>query len=354
MTVEMSFASTKGSYTFDKDEMPLLSRRIDFRRTEQGYGTRRIVCELAGFIDRNSHNDVMLEYEKLIKVVKCNDAEFVYTSSSENGVVQEIIHKRVYIDAYTDPADWKEYQGEYVINFHYFEPADYSTADLGITASYQTTDTLYTFDPPPLWSSGIKPNRTSWRAPTKTPSGQKISSEATITLQGQLTADPNQTLKGKIDALEHAFLLDGTLNYGGWSNVVRVDDVQIPSTFPHDFCDYSIILKYDLEQIYHFQSKRSFSRIHYYPKIKEYPFCGTRRVQLFFPSSQIVRYYIHIQAASVSACRGLLANEAALLVYPGGIEMEGGTDDWDDTEASVTVAFTKWYADWILNNLGGT
>jgi hypothetical protein len=356
MPASMQFTSSLGNFQFAGDEMPLLSRRIEYQRHgDQGYGNRKINCDLQGFFDRNNHFDIMQAYTSLINIIKANDAMFLYSTSSSAGSVKEIINKRVYLDGYADPADWKEYQGDYTLAFHYFEPADFSIADLGIAVSYQTTVGLYTFVQPPFWQASIKPNRTSWRAPRFTPSGKPISSEATITLTGQLTtAGGHPDLKAQVEDLRNAFQLDGTLNYGSWSNAVRVETIDIPQTFPRDYCEFSLALKYDLQDVYNFQSTRSFSRLHAFPKIKEYPWCGTRRIQTFFPSAQTVRYYISIQAASISAARSLLANEALALITPNGIEMEGGVEEWNDTDLSVTLTCTKFYDPPILNNLANT
>lgn len=353
--VTMQFSSAKGNFIFPKDEMPLLGRKIEYmRQADQGHSNRKINCDMNGFFDRRNHADIMAAYKSLIEIIKCNDAEFVYTTTDSLGVTADIIRKRVYIDSYTDPAEWKEYQGEYSINFHYFEQPDFAIADLGIAASYQTAAGLYTFAIPPNWQHSLKPSRSSFRASRFTPAGGVLSSEATITLTGTITGNSHSEMKTKIDELRDAFKLDGTLNYGAWSNAVRVDSVDIPQTFPRDYCNFSLSLKYDLTNIYAFKSTRSFSRIHGFPKIKEYPYCGTRRVQTFYPSAQTVRYSIHIQSSSIASCRSLLANEAFILITPGGIEMEGGTEDWDDTDLSVTLNCTKFYDPPLLGNLPNT
>lgn len=351
-TASMQFTSVKGDFIFTKDEMPLLGRRIEYmRQSDQGYSNRRVNCDMSGFFDRRHHADVMAAYKLLIDIIKANDALFVYTTTDPLGVVTDIIRKRVYVDNYADPADWKEYQGDWTLSFHYFEPPDFSLADLGIVASYQTAATLYPFEQTPNWSHSLKPNRTSFRASRFTPSGGTISSEATITLTGTLTADDHAALSVKVNNLLQALQLDGTLHYGAWSSQARVDGYEIPQTFPRDYCNYSITFKYDITNIYSFKATRSFSRLHSFPKIKEYPYCGTRRIQTFFPSAQTVKYYIHIQSASLAAARSLLANEAMLLITPGGLEMEGGTEDWDDTELSVTLNCTKFYDPPLLSNL---
>lgn len=352
MSVIMSFSSTTGSFSFPAEEMPLFGRRLEFQRKgDQGYGNRRINCELQGFFDRKSHEEIIQAYQELLNVIKANDAEFVYNVTG----IGDVIRKQVYIDSYADPADWKEYQGDYSINFHYYEQPDFSTATLGITASYvPDTGGAYQFVQTPMWSSSLKPTRTSWRSPSTTLGGTQIGGEASIQLTGQLTADSYSQMKQKVDELMAAFSYDGTLHYGTWSSPVRVDDIQVPQSFPRDFLDYTISLKYDTQDLIEFKSKANYSRVHLQPKIKEYPFCGTRRIRLFNPSAQQVNYYIFIRAKTLALARTHLANEAANLIVPGGIEMPGGTEEHSDDERTITLSCTKYYDTPILNNVAGS
>lgn len=350
MTVAMSFASVNGLYEFNAEEMPLFGRRLDYQRQqEQGYGNRRVSCNLAGFFDRRNHKDMMTAYQALLHVIKANDCEFVYRIDTA-----DIIRKRVYMANYTEPSDWKEFQGDYSIEFYYFEQPNFSVADLGIAASYTSPTGNYVFKQTPLWSAGSRSTRSSWRSSMFTPSGQPISTEATITLTGQLTADDYPGLKAEVDLLSAAFQSDGTLNYGSWTNIVRVESLEIPAVFPREFCFYTIVLKYDLADIYEFEATATFSRIHKFPKIKEYPFCNFRSVRQFNDSGQTVNYFISVTGANVAAARTLLANEAFNLVAGGGIEMEGGNEVWDYVKNKVSLSISKFHEQPVVPNLPGT
>lgn len=349
----MQFVSSTGTFTFDREFMPLIGRRVGYaRQGDQGYaGNKRIDCTLNGFFYSISHKEVVDRYQALLAILKCNDAHFVYRTDDQTIIVD----KQVYIDDYAEPVDWKQYSGEYSLAFHYFELPTHTLSDLGIQAVYSpSTGPPYTFNPVPNWSGSFKPNRPNWRGPRVTPSGQPLASETTVTLTGRLAADDHAALKNKVDALTGALQYDGTLNYGVWTNQVRVEDFQIPSTFPRNYVDYQIVLKYDSPGIIKFSSKRSVSRLHNHPKITELPLCGTVRTLLFTPLGQTINYYFNIQAMSIPAARTLLINEVQAMIFSGGIELEGGREEWDDSQNEVTLTCSKYYFPPVVNNLQGS
>lgn len=61
---------------------------------------------------------------------------------------QTLLQPSVYVEGFTDPVDWKQYDGEYTLTLYYFDEHTHPTGDLGIAASYVTTAGTYTFDPP--------------------------------------------------------------------------------------------------------------------------------------------------------------------------------------------------------------
>lgn len=371
--VLMQFVSATGTYTFNGERMPLFSRRVEFTRpTDQGHGGRKIVCTLSGFIEGLYHQKVIEQYKALINVLKANDAKFTYKgdNSSQYDVM---VDQRVYIDDYAEPTDWKSYQGDYNIVFHYFEQPNFTDTDLGIRVIFtpsarekqddeQKSDiydnqipTPYTFDPPPLWDFNLHVSRENWRGPRTTYYGKTIANEIGITLTGRLYADDYAGLKTKIDLLQKVFGgYDGQLSYGSWTNNVRIEDVRIPTVFPRNYCDYQILMRYDTTGVKAFKCRRRLARLHNYPKITELPWCNTVRVQQFAPLGQTVNYYFYIKAVSIAQCYSLLANEAQAYVTPGGIELEGGTCDEDEQEMSLTVSFQKYYREPIKQNTAGT
>jgi hypothetical protein len=349
----MQFVSNTGTYTFDQEAMPLIGRRVEYaRQSDQGQaGNRRINCTLNGFFYKNSHKDVVAEYKKLLDVLKCNDAKFTYKTDN----LTTVLDQRVYIDGYDEPVDWKQYTGDYNLSFHYFEQPNHLLADLGITAIYSpNTGAPFNFETTPHWAASFKPNRANFRAPRVTPSGQAIANETQVTLEGRLAADDHVALRNKAEALTQALQYDGVLNYGAWTNNVRVEGFSIPTTFPRNYLDYQIVFKYDSPGIIEFRSKREIGRIHGSPKITEIPFCGTVRTQVFPVLGQEISYFFSLRAMTISAARTALANEVANMVITGGIEMPGGKEIWDDSEPQVTLNFTKYYFPYVVNNLAGS
>lgn len=371
--VLMQFYSSTGTYTFDGDHMPLFSRRVDYMRPlDQGYGGRKMLCTLSGFFDGQQHTDIVSSYQQLLKVIKCNDVKFTYKGDA--GPLNDMItEKRVYMDDYSEPTDWKEYQGDYNLAFHYFEEPNANTADLGIIAKYQPklhprqTDPSksevyvsdgdpaeYTFDPVPYWDCRLSSNREDWHGDKVSAYGRPISNEMTVTLSGRLHSDTHDNLKKKIDALHKAFEYDGQLAYGGFINDVKVVEVSIPTTFPRDYVDYQIVLKYNTTGIIKFISKRRIARRHNFPKITELPWCNTVRVQQFQPLGQQVNYYMQVQATTLALAKTYMANEASMIVVPNGIELDGGTHEEDDNNNTVTLSFSKYYTSPIQQNITNT
>jgi hypothetical protein len=368
--VFMQFVSTTGTFTFDGESMPLFGRRLEYTRaTDQGHGGRKINCTLQGFVEGKQHTDVIKAYQKLLDVIKCNDVKFTYKADQTTDIM---VDQRVYMDDYSDPVDWKEYQGDYSIAFHYFEKPNFTATDLGIVVKYiPKADPLqtdpqhpsvyisnipqtYEFDPPPLWAAEQKKNRAGSRAPAVTAFGRIIAEEATIVLTGRLFADNHHDIRQKIDLLRDAFKWDGSLIYGEWQNDVRVEDLQIPTTFPRNYCDYTIVLKYDTKDIIEFRSRRRISRLHKYPKITEIPACGVVRVQEFSTLGQTINYFIYIRCMTNALARSLLSQEVSNLIIPGGVELEGGSEEWDDSERSVTLSCSKYYVQPPIPNIQGS
>ena len=349
MAVTMTINSVNGLYTFPADEMPLIQRRVEYaRQGDVGYSLRRRNVTLSGFFLRNSHAEIMSAYQELLRIVNANDATLVYSIGTE-----DIINNQVYIDDYTEPEDWKEYEGNYQISMHYFEVPKQGT-ELGIQASYTSPGGTFHFDPTPNWSGGFKRIRPDFRSPVTTPSGQALTSEQSQTLTGWLVAPDAAQMQTKINELAQVCGQDGQLQYGAWINNVRIEDLQLPNTFPRDFCPYTIVFKYDTSNIIEYESTRSIARVHNNPKFIVNPYCGTKYAKEYAESPQEITYSIRLRAYTVASAREFLANEASFLIEPGGVEVPGGTEVWSDMNTSVAFTCTKWYPNAVIPNLAGT
>lgn len=367
--VLMQFASAGGAYQFGPDEVPLFSRRVDYMRPlDQGYGGRKLICTLSGFFEGKEHTDIIGKYKQLINVIKANDVTFTYRG--DNTTLSDVmVEQRVYMDDYVEPTDWKEYQGDYNLTFHYFEQPTAANT-LGIIAKYQPKlnskqqdpakpdiyvsggdPAAYTFDPVPYWDCRLATTREDWHGEKVTAYGRSLANEMSVTLTGRLHSDSHANLKKKIDALHKAFEYDGQLTYGEFINDVKVVDISIPTTFPRDYVDYQITLKYNTSGVLKFVSKRRIARLHNFPKITELPWCNTVRVKEFAPLGQQINYYIQLQATSMATCRSLLVNEAKMIVIPNGIELDGGTQEEDDNTNTITLSFSKYYKTPVLSNI---
>lgn len=351
MPPTISITNNTDTYVFTAREMPLISRRVnDNRRVENGPNRRTVSVRLSGFFTGAMHSDVVTKYQNLLKVLKSNEVYLTYT----DGVTTIYDDKRCFPSGYTEPQDWKQYSGDYNFNLLLYEQGNNDTT---ISASYVSTGGTYTFDPIPIWSSSYSPNRNSPYSNRYTPNQALIAREATIELTGFVTVEgpDHVAIAADMQLLRDALKHDGTLNYGSWSDEVRVVNANIPPVFPTDYYEYSITFAYQLEsEIYKFESKRTYPRIHKHPLIKNHPYCFRRTVKEFNTSGQLVQYVLSVWSKDITTCRAKLSSEAANLISPGGIEMPGGSEQWDDQNNSVILTIPKYYDQPVLANLSGT
>lgn len=338
-------------YVFEPEELPLISRRIDSQHLDdQGPSFRRINVTLNGFFYSNSLHENMLKYADLLSVLKSNEIKLTYTDG-----VNTIYDGMVWVDDYTDPSEWKQYKGTYSINLHYFETSDQPNADLGIIASYVSAGGTFTFNPPPLLDIGAK--RTPyWRASDFTPSGLPITREGEIHLDGFMTAANHTALMGLRQQLFNACSMAGVLNYGAFSAYAPVVELKCPSVFPRLKCPFQMALKYNIGfGVRRLETSRSIPRVHNNPLIRERPQCGLPPdVRELGQSGQEIRFNFVIEGDDMPTLRAILATEASYAIYPGGIELPGGTQEESDAAMSISLNIVKFYPIPIIPNLAGT
>lgn len=340
---EISFGVTTGF-----KRIPLVSRRINNERSEkQAYAVRTVNITLSGFVTGNNHSEVVALYQQLKSLLSKNDVRITYSSGST--VI--LNNERIWLDSINEPSDWKQYQGDFEIGLHYIENICYED-DFGISASYiPDVGSSYSFSPVPLWQKSSKPGREAPGSSRFTPSGSRRGNEVTLVLTGDLVAESSILLAQKMDALNDAFKYDGTLNYGAWSEDVRVVSMpQFTSVLPARTVGYSITLVY-WDSAIQFQSTRiTFSRIHRFPKIKNRLYCGRNEVTEYHTSGQFITYSFKLRAITLADSRTLLANEMATTIYANGVELEGGTEVHEDDD-TIVATVKKYHNTPILANL---
>lgn len=341
----MTVAMTLGGVDLGPN-FPIYSRAFEYiRPDDQGPSIRKVNISIAGFLEADNHGEIMALYETIKNIVDTNDTTFTYTADGTT----IYNNKAVVIDGYTEPED-AEYAklvlGDYGIQFHYYEN---NTDTIPISCTYTpSSGPAYTFEKVPKWSRSIKPERESYRSPLR-------GSVVTIALSGMLYADTHTSLMTKIEALQTAFSKDGTLTYGLFTNtIMRVNHCDIQPVVPMNFAYFDIELAYDIGTNTTLKRSMRINRIHHNPVVTEEPGCGRRVVELMNRSSQEINYSISIQANSLTECRELLSTEAAFMIEPGGIEMPGGTENWDLDNFRVELSVTKLYTTPIIGNLPGT
>lgn len=316
---------------------PLVSRTYEpIRVSEQGPSFKKVTIILSGFVEGLNSEEVVEVTEIIAAIAALNDTLFTYINGGETLYDD----KKVYISGYSEPQDAEHARnraGDYSISLYYFEN---SLDDVDITCTYGA----YTFDKTPKWGRDISQNRES-------PRGELRGSTATITLSGVLYEDNHSDLMASIAALTAAFNQDALLTYGVFAQTVRSSGVSISEEVMSQYAYFSVNLSYDIGEVVELRKKRSFSRIHNNPVITDQPFCDTRIIDFMNLSGQFVTYRMSLAAETIATARGLLSTELAGWVEPGGIEMPGGTEDWDEDNASVQVSIIKFYNTGILANI---
>lgn len=340
---------------------PLFQRTFEVMRpNSQGHSFKRVNLQFDGFFVGDDHKQIIAQYQALAAMLDNNDTTFSYaTTSPEFGTVTLYDEKRVYVDAYSEPSDWKEYDGTYSFSLYYFEAMGNEKSDLGLTASLGS----YTFDPLaiPSFARQTSPIIGDYNDRVL-PIGQTTPAVAvTITLNGFLivpanSTDPVTDLYNLMQALESALEASNRImnfNYGPFSATVRVMDFSIQETVPRVEANYSITLQYHTFNVWDLQVSYEISRIHWNPVIKEQPKCNSRSIQLMNRSGQRITYNLSIKADTLSNARSQLATEVAARMIPGGYELEGGTESQNENTNTVSVSISRFYSTPIILNIGG-
>ena len=340
------------SYTWpDNGNLPLVERRIiNERRLTEGASTRTRSFNLSGFFTGDTHDEVMQKFN-LLHAICSDNTVFVSYTDGVNIILQD---QMMYVDSINEPGDWKQYIGDYQIEMHYREEPLNNANDLIIAASYIPDDApVYNFELPPFWKSSTAPSRRDTNQRRSSPAGERIGDNVEVTLTGSLTAANPQALKVKMDTMTAAFQADGILNYNNWSNKVRVVSAPVfDESFPTQVVRYTITLSYNNAKIHSMSSKRTITRIHQFPKIRDRIYCNNRKITLFdLKSGQTITYSISIKADDTQIARTILINEVANMIHPNRVEMPGGTEDQDDDSGTVSIKVIKFYDKPIYDNI---
>lgn len=326
------------------DNFPHYSQTFEpVRVSDQGGSFRKVNISLAGFIQGRNSEEVLEIYEIIATVGALNDTLFTY----KDGLHTVHDNKKVYVAGYAEPQDGEHAKyrvGDYSISLYYYED---SVDSIGIECTYGD----YTFDKTPKWGRSFTRNRESHRSPEPAGEGLIQGSTSTVTLSGIIFRENHADLMAAIDELTEAFSEDRTLTYGVFSQSVHVSGVDIAEDVKSQFAFFSINLTYDIGEIVELRRKISFSRIHNNTVITEQPFCNSRLIQHMNVSGQFVTYRLSLTAENIVTARNLISVEAANLVEPGGIEMQGGEEGWDEDNARVDLTIIKFYNSAILPNI---
>lgn len=353
--IRLQTSIDNSTYEFPANDMPLVTRRVAYQRLgDQGPAYRRMNVTLSGYFQGNNHIEVMQQLQNLQNFVRANQIKLYYHDGSQ----VLIDNKMCYVEDFSEPEDWKEYDGRYSISLYYFEDCQHPALDQQIAVSYASSAGTFTFNPAPVISNRLRKRRADFRSNETTFAGVQIGQQANITLTGFVKSTNYTTLKGISDQMAAAFSRDGQLTYGTFIVPVRIEDIQIPPVFPKEIFDYTISLAYDIGEAFaSFSMKREFSRIHNNPQIRDRSYCNLPPYVLTLgESGQTIRYSFEAEAAvgyDITNLRSLLVNEMLLSVFTGGIELEGGREVWDDQRNTVSLSFSRFYPTPILANLGG-
>lgn len=311
----------------DVENVPSIERSVAFSRpTDQGYSeSYRIPLVLKGFIEGNSHSEVMTQYEKIKNCFGRNDLRMTYKIGNDY-IYNNVL---VYVDSFVEPSEWKEYNGDFIVNLHFFE-VPCLQFDLGIRSYYHNDDgILFTFEPPPLWEANTTPSRPDTNDPIITPFGRRRASKFVGSLHGTLHESNQATLKSKMEQLSTVFQRDGELMYNGWTNKVRITSgLVFNRVFPRDYATWSVGFSYYDSDIEEFEMERSFSNVHRHTKITTRLYCLKTEVEQFHESGQFVDYNLTLKSSTRQLARTMLYSEINKVVSPNGYLMSGGGENW--------------------------
>lgn len=342
-------------------DFPLFQRTIEIARNNtQGHAFKKVNLQFDGFITGDDHKQIAAKYAQLMAMLDNNDTTLTYTvTSTEFGTVTLYDEKRVYIDGYSEPIDWKEYDGSYSFTLYYYEALANDKSDLGLSASIGA----YTFDPKaiPSWSRNVQPFVGDYNDRVL-PIGQTTpATNVTITLTGFLivpasSTDPVSDLHNMMQALEVSLQANNrvmTLVYNDFSATVRVMDFSIQETVPRTQANYTIVCQYHTLTVWDLKVSYGISRVHWNAVIKEMPKCNQRSIQLMNRSGQRITYNLSVKADTLSAARAQLDTEAAARIIPGGYELDGGEENQDENNNMVSVSIPRFYSTPVIANIGG-
>lgn len=347
-TLTLEFSASTGY------DPPLVSQSLEVvRRGDQGSSYQKVNVQLSGFFLGNDNSEVQAKILLLLNILQSNEITLYY----HDGARAVIDSQRVWVAAHSDPLEWKQYNGSFSLNLYYFRLPSHT--DSALAVSYQPTGlAAYQFDPPPSIAQAFKKNRKSFREPRLSLSGVDMGESVQLVLEGYLMAATPQLLETKRAAMAAAIYFDGTLNFGSlYSLAVRPIEASIPQVYPQTYLEYAITFGYDNSAITELEITKEYSRVHKNPLIREWAYCPVRpSIIERNESAQVISYTFKASGYDLSVIRSFLANEASVIVEPGGVELPGGieTRQIRGGDPSISVRFAKIHANAVISNLSNT
>lgn len=351
MTAVMTLTSdTNGTFDFiaESFDLPLVGRTLNITRaSSQGPSYSGTSVALEGFVDGNNHEEVIAKYQSLIAILKSNTVTFYYHDGT-----QEIFNRRMYVESYSEPTDWKQYDGTYRIGLRFIEPIANSPLDYdGLICSFVSLNGTFTFDPVPAWSRQTTVLRSS-------PYQSIFNRESEVTLRGFVYGEDHNAVLSTLRDMETVCTEDGILTYGTFTGTAYANGFSVQEDVPNNIAEYTLSFKVPLDNsIIQLSSSVSFDRLHSNPIVKKMPYCGGDVIVNFplYVPSQRIRYTISAQSAlSAAHAQSLVSAEAAILVVPGGYEEPGGSEEKNDRTGTYSMNFTKIYQTPVYFNTANT
>ncbi len=333
---------TIGGFDLGPD-YPTIAQVFDnVRPDEQGPGFRRHTLTLSGFIEGCDSSTIFTAYEALKAVLQKNIVEVNITV---NGVS---LHdsRKMYVQSFTEPDEWKEYIGEYTIVLYWFAAITDSnnTTNFGVA-----TFNGYTFQNMPTFGRSISTSRISYADESN--KNRKL---VTVSISGFVTVNGISAGTASQEAMENTFWTNGgrgVLAYGSFSQTVQITKLQFSPVTPRNQYYFDAEFEYFSGDIINISAKRTSSRIHSNPVIDQRPFCGDTEVQSMGSSGQEVTWDIQVRARTIDLARAQLATEIASRVS-GGIEMPGGSQVDDESNGIASASITRFFVFPVIGNLG--
>lgn len=339
-----------GTHTFDP--MPFVGVKPQPRRQgERGPMSLAEIVSVRGFVITNSYSNAWDQLQTL-KTALTTDRQALYFHDGSSEVLN-LASGFVLVEDPDIPAEYGQPTYDYSVSFVHHPLSATDNVTLSTAPSYNG----YTFDPVPVMSRSVEPQRDS-------KDGAQIGQRVTVMLSGQiqkgvdgmsLMARVNANL-AEMDALELALSTDdATLRYGALNQTVKVGPISWADEFPDRAIGYNIEFYWEqnlTDGVIELTSSMDVTRAGQRVPFHEMPYEDGSSYQVLGAKDQTIRVTVRVKAQTLAQAKTAAATEIDALfpAAPDGVfvrEIDGRSNENARTN-QVDLTVTKRYTQAVL------